>query len=140
MARLCFFSFVVISFLSFRDVARADAGVPTVEVLSKGKTQLLIRVSQNVSGERGWQRRVELVVPRREAVVAAAKIVTYNSATEFNNGDSSYQSSPPRFGFLLFGNDPNGATLEIRLVDLFDKKEFVASSINGVYHFTYPGN
>src|SRR5688500_14416481 len=103
MARLCLFSFVIVSFLSFPDITRADAGVPTVDVLSKGKTQLLIRVSQNVSGERGWQRRVELVVPRREAVVAAAKIISYNSATEFNNGDSSYQSSPPRFGFLLFG-------------------------------------
>jgi hypothetical protein len=140
MTRVWLFNFLVASLLLFPAVARGDDRAPIVEVLSSGKNQLLVRVAQSISGDRGWRRRVEIVVPRRKAVVSAANIISYNSATEFNNGDSSYQSSPPQFGFLLFANDPSGATLEIRLVDLLDKREFAASSINGIYHFAYPGD
>jgi hypothetical protein len=138
MVRLKFFSFIIACLLLSLGVAQADDRAPIVEVLSSGKNRLLVKITQSISGEGGWRRQVEIVVPRRKAVIVAANIISYTSTTEFNNGDSSRQSTPPLFGFLLFANDPNGATVEIRLIDLFDKREFVPSSINGVYHFTYP--
>lgn len=108
----------------------------SVEGCTRGR--LIVRLGQRISGEGGYTRKVEITVPCAETVVSADKILAYNSATEFNNGDSSYQRSPPRFGYLLFGTDSRGPTVDVRLVDLVDKRQFASSTINGLYHFAYP--
>jgi hypothetical protein len=124
--------------LHLTGAARGEQIPASIEVRAVGKNKLLVKFSQEVSGEGGWRKDVELVVPRRRDVVRAGQIVSYKSATLFNNGDSSRASFPPSFGFILFGSDQQGPTIEIRLIELYDKRDFVASSINGVYRFTYP--
>lgn len=118
--------------------ALATDATARIEISANGDNTWLLKISQSVAGPNGWQQRVDIVVPREQSVVPVAKIIQYKSIIEYNNGDSSSLTSAPPFGFLLFGSDFEGATVEIRLVELFDKRDLVASSINGVYHFTYP--
>jgi hypothetical protein len=116
----------------------ASDATARIELSAHGDNTWLLKISQNVAGPKGWQQRVDIVIPREQPVVPVTKIVQYKSVIEYNNGDSSSLTSALPFGFLLFGSDSEGATVEIRLVELFDKRDLVASSINGIYHFTYP--
>lgn len=120
--------------------ASASGHPADIQVLAVGDNAWLIKISQTAPGPKGWKEKVEMVVPRREAIIPVNKILRYKSSIEYNNGDSSNLSSPPPFGFVLFGSDRRGPVVEIRLVELFDKRDFVASSVNGVYHFAYPVN
>ena len=128
---------VLIPFVADAASVNAEA-LPVIEVLAVGKQRLLLKIDQTVSGERGWRQHVEILVPRGYSVVLPTRIIRYRSAIEFNNGDSSYLRFPPRYGFVLFGGSSEGPTVEVRLVELFDKRDYVASSINGVYRFSYP--
>jgi hypothetical protein len=126
------------NFCCFPVVVLATEAAAKIEISASADNRWLFRINQNVPGPKGWQQRVNILIPRGEPVVPVAKIVQYESVIDYNNGDSSSLKSIPPFGFLLFGSDSEGATVEIRLVELFDKRDLVASSINGVYHFAYP--
>jgi hypothetical protein len=118
--------------------ASGDDRRANIQIMMEGDHSWLLKISQSVPGPKGWKENVQMVVPRGQPVVPVGKILRYKSSIEYNNGDSSYLTSPPPFGFVLFGSDSQGTTVEIRLVELFDKHDFVASSLNGIYHVTFP--
>jgi hypothetical protein len=125
----------VLAWLSLCGLGRADT--TRVAVAPARGASLVITVDHTVTRATAHTTHVSIRIPRDLAVIPSAKFISFHSYTRYINGDESWLDNPP-IGFLLFGSDSHGATLEIRLVELYDKHDYIASEINGIYSVKRP--
>jgi hypothetical protein len=109
-----------------------------ISLQAGSKDTLLISIEQRTPGKYAHTTRVRIRVPRHLTVVPTSKFLSYHLFTQYDRGDTSRLDNPPEYGFLIFGSDPRGSTLEVHLVALYDKRDYITDEINGVYRIRWP--
>ena len=117
----------------------ADAGQTRhISLKADSKTTLLISIEQRTSGKDAHTTRVRIRVPRGLTVIPTSKFISYHLFTQYDRGDTSRLDNPPEFGFLILAKDRRGSTLEVHLVELYDKHDYIPDEINGIYRTRWP--
>jgi hypothetical protein len=117
----------------------AEAGQTRhIDLKAGPKNTLLISIEQRTPGENAHTTRVRIRIPRGLTVIPTSKFISYHLFTQYDRGDTSRLDHPPEFGFLIFAEDRRGSTLEVHLVELYDKRHHIPDEINGVYRIRWP--
>lgn len=109
-----------------------------ISLNADSKNTLLVTIEQRVSGKNAHTTHVRIRIPRGLTVIPTSKFISYHLFTQYDQGDTSRLDSPPEFGFLIFAEDRRGSTLEVHLVELYDKHDYIPDEINGVYRIRWP--
>jgi hypothetical protein len=117
----------------------AEAGQTRhISLKADTKKSLLISIEQRTPGKQAHTTRVRIRIPRGLTVIPTSKFISYHLFTQYDQGDTSRLDNPPEYGFLIFAEDRRGSTLEVHLVDLYDKHDYIPDEINGVYRIRWP--
>jgi hypothetical protein len=81
---------------------------------------------------------VEIRVPRSQSFVRASEFRSYYSFTRHTGSWTSLQRTLPLYGYVLLTTDTRGDVLEVRIVEIEDKHDYVPSGVNGIYRVKMP--
>jgi hypothetical protein len=121
------------------DLFAADPGQTRhTTFTADSKSTFLISIEHRTPGKQAHTTRVRIRIPRGLTVIPTSKFLSYHLFTQYDQGDTSRLDNPPEYGFLIFASDPQGSTLEVHLVTLYDKRDYIPDEINGVYRIRWP--
>jgi len=118
--------------------ATADRDVRKIEVKRVSPRTLMIVIDRTTRNSSPPTYHVEIRVPRWRPLVPASEFRSYYSFTKHTPSWTSWQRKRPPFGYILFTRDTRGDALEVRIVELEDKLDYVPSGVNGMYRVKVP--
>ena len=137
MLRLHVLIAVLLTSLS-ADAASVDRDVRKIEVQRVSPHRLKIVIDRTNRDSSTPTYHVEIGVARGRALIPASEFRSYYSFTRHTPSWTSWQRTRPPFGYILFGSDTRGETVDVRIVELEDKHDYVPSGVNGVYKVKIP--
>jgi hypothetical protein len=118
--------------------AAADRDVRKIEITSVSPNTLKILIDRTTRDSSPPTYHVEIRVPRSQPLVRASEFRSYYSFTRHTASWTSWQRTRPPFGYILFTRDTRGDALEVRIVELEDKHDYVPSGVNGINRVKVP--